>query len=200
MNTMKRIESLLLELEKYGEDYDRTKEKREDRLRNISRELGQFLSIFVKGCNAKQILEIGTSNGYSTLWLASAALETNGTVTTVELSPDRVAEALVNFERANLRRRIDIHNQEAGEFLDVQGNHSFDFMFLDSERTQYIWWWENIKRILKPEGVLVIDNATSHAHELAEFFHMIEKEDEFEGVLLAFQKGAYLVRKKGHSV
>ncbi|MEN1936114.1 class I SAM-dependent methyltransferase [Paenibacillus sp. 102] len=193
---MHHIESLLLELEKYGKEYDRTKEKREERLRNISREMGQFLSILVKGCSAQRILEIGTSNGYSTIWLANAVQETKGIVTTVELSSERVAEALVNFEKASLRRRIDIHNQEAGAFLDAQVNRSFDFIFLDSERTQYMWWWENIKRILEPKGFLVIDNAISHTEELAEFIQMIEEDEIFETVLLAFQKGAFVARKK----
>ncbi|WP_396124311.1 O-methyltransferase [Bacillus pseudomycoides] len=193
---MNSFESLLLELEKYGEEHDRKKEKREEKLRNVSREMGQFLSILIKGCSAQGILEIGTSNGYSTLWLANAAEETKGNVTTVELSSERVAEALVNFEKANLRYRIDIHNQEAGAFLDAQVNRSFDFIFLDSERTQYMWWWENIKRILEPKGFLVIDNATSHANELAEFIQMIEEDDTFETVLLTFQQGAFVARKK----
>ncbi|WP_088351659.1 O-methyltransferase [Bacillus cereus] len=195
MKRMDTVDSLLLQLEQYGEEHDRNKKTREEKLRNVSREMGQFLSILVKGCNAKNILEIGTSNGYSTLWLASAVEETNGNVTTVELSSERVGEALVNFEKANLLKRIDIHNQEAGAFLDSQLDHSFDFIFLDSERTQYMWWFEHIKRMLQPKGFLVVDNATSHASELDEFINMIEDDDTFETVLLAFQKGAFVARK-----
>ncbi|MFE5131176.1 O-methyltransferase, partial [Bacillus mobilis] len=143
MKEMDTLDSLLSQLEQYGEEHDRNKKTREEKLRNISREMGQFLSILVKGCSAKNILEIGTSNGYSTLWLANAVEETNGNVTTVELSSERVGEALVNFEKVNLLQRIDVHNQEAGAFLDSQLNHSFDFIFLDSERTQYMWWLEH---------------------------------------------------------
>ncbi|KAB2371426.1 class I SAM-dependent methyltransferase [Bacillus sp. RM2(2019)] len=194
MKRMDTVDSLLLQLEQYGEEHDRNKKTREEKLRNVSREMGQFLSILVKGCNAKNILEIGTSNGYSTLWLANAVEETNGNVTTVELSSERVGEALVNFEKANLLQRIDIHNQEAGAFLDSQLDHSFDFIFLDSERTQYMWWFEHIKRMLQPKGFLV-DNATSHASELGEFIKMIEEDDTFETLLLAFQKGAFVARK-----
>ncbi|QWU48102.1 O-methyltransferase [Bacillus sp. NP247] len=195
MGKMNTLDSLLLQLEQYGEEHDRYKEKREEKLRNISREMGQFLSLLVKGCNAKNLLEIGTSNGYSTLWLANAVEETNGNVTTVEISSERVGEALGNFGKVNLTHRIDVHNQEAGAFLDAQVNRSFDFIFLDSERTQYMWWWEHIKRILEPKGFLVIDNATSHAEELAEFIKMIEEDATFETVLLAFQKGAFVARK-----
>lgn len=196
MKRMDTVDSLLLQLEQYGEEHDRNKKTREEKLRNVSREMGQFLSILVKGCNAKNILEIGTSNGYSTLWLANAVEETNGNVTTVELSSERVGEALVNFEKANLLQRIDVHNQEAGAFLDSQLDHSFDFIFLDSERTQYMWWLEHIKRILQPQGLLVVDNAISHASELVEFIKMIEEDEMFETVLLAFQKGAFVARKK----
>lgn len=195
MKRMDTLNSLLFQLEQYGEEHAQNKKTREEKLRNVSREMGQFLSVLVKGCNAKKILEIGTSNGYSTLWLANAVEETNGNVTTVELSSERVGEALVNFEKANLLQRIDVHNQEAGAFLDSQLDYSFDFIFLDSERTQYMWWLEHIKRILQPKGFLVIDNATSHASELADFIKMIEENDVFETVLLAFQKGAFVARK-----
>lgn len=86
--------------------------------------------------------------------------------------------------------------KKQGHFLDSQLDHSFDFIFLDSERPQYMWWLEHIKRILQPKGLLVVDNATSHANELAEFIKMIEEDKMFETVLLAFQNGAFVARKK----
>lgn len=190
------VEKLLQNLEAFGLEHDCTKETREEKLRNVSKEMGQFLSILVKICGAKHILEIGTSNGFSTLWLADAAEETNGTVTTVELSSKRVAQAIENFQKANLTNYIHTHNQEAGAFLSEQIDKSYDFIFLDAERTQYIWWWEDLKRILTPKGVIVIDNATSHAEELQHFFELVEADESFETVLLPFKMGAYVMRKK----
>ena len=137
--------------------------------------------------------EIGTSNGYSTLWLANAVEETNGNVTTVELSSERVGEALPILQIFYKGLMFTIKKQG---ILDSQPDHSFDFIFLDSERTQYMWWLEHIKRILQPKGLLVVDNATSHASELAEFINMIEEDEMFETVLLAFQNGAFVARKK----
>ncbi|HDX9580583.1 TPA: O-methyltransferase [Bacillus pseudomycoides] len=189
------VEKLLYDLEVFGLEHDQTKETREERLRNVSKEMGQFLSILVKMREAKHILEIGTSNGFSTLWLANAAEETKGTVTTVELSSKRVAEANENFQKANLTNNIHIHNQEAGAFLSEQLDKSYDFIFLDAERTQYIWWWEDLKRILMPKGVIVVDNATSHVDELQNFFDLIEEAKHFETVLLPFKMGAYVMRK-----
>lgn len=188
------VEKLLQDLEVFGLEHDHTKEMREERLRNVSKEMGQFLSILVKMREAKHILEIGTSNGYSTLWLANAAEETKGTVTTVELSSKRVAEANENFQKANLTNYIHIHNQEAGAFLSEQLDKSYDFIFLDAERTQYLWWWEDIKRILLPKGIIVIDNATSHVEELQNFFDLVEETKNFETVLLPFKMGAYVIR------
>lgn len=188
------VEKLLQDLEVFGLEHDHTKEMREERLRNVSKEMGQFLSILVKMREAKHILEIGTSNGYSTLWLANAAEETKGTVTTVELSSKRVAEANENFQKANLTNYIHIHNQEAGAFLSEQLDKSYDFIFLDAERTQYLWWWEDIKRILLPKGIIVIDNATSHVEELQIFFDLVEETKNFETVLLPFKMGAYVIR------
>ncbi|MEI4828138.1 class I SAM-dependent methyltransferase [Bacillus sp. FJAT-53711] len=189
------VEKLLQNLEAFGLEHDFTKETREERLRNVSKEMGQFLSILVKMCEAKHILEIGTSNGFSTLWLANAAEETKGTVTTVELSSKRVAQAIENFQKVNLTNYIHIHNQEAGAFLSEQLDKSYDFIFLDAERTQYMWWWEDLKRILIPKGTIVIDNATSHAEELQNFFDLVEEEGNFETVLLPFKMGAYVMRK-----
>ena len=188
------VEKLLQDLEVFGLEHDHTKEMREQRLRNVSKEMGQFLSILVKMREAKHILEIGTSNGYSTLWLANAAEETKGTVTTVELSSKRVAEANENFQKANLTNYIHIHNQEAGAFLSEQLDKSYDFIFLDAERTQYLWWWEDIKRILLPKGIIFIDNATSHVEELQIFFDLVEETKNFETVLLPFKMGAYVIR------
>lgn len=189
------IDQLLKQLEKFGVEHDRTKTKREERFRNISRDMGQFLFTIVKGCNKKRMLEIGTSNGFSTLWLANAGKEQGGTVTTVELSSERIAQALENFKLANFINQIDIHHQEAGAFLEAQPHHSFDFIFLDAERTQYVWWWENIKRILMPNGLMVVDNAISHAEELQSFFRLIKEDEEFEDILVPLGTGAYVARK-----
>lgn len=193
------LDQLLQQLEKFGAEHDRTKTRREERFRNISREMGEFLFTIVKGCNKKKMLEIGTANGFSTLWLANAGKENSGTVTTVELSSERISQALENFKIANFTNQIDIHHQEAGAFLEVQPPHSYDFIFLDAERTQYVWWWENIKRTLMPGGLIVIDNAISHAEELQSFFRLIKEDETFEGVLVPLGTGAYVVRKESDS-
>jgi predicted O-methyltransferase YrrM len=79
-----QLEVLKAELERFGEENDRAVTERTGRMLNITRETGEFLSVLVRAVAARRVLEIGTSNGYSTLWLAEAAQVIGATVTTIE--------------------------------------------------------------------------------------------------------------------
>ncbi|MEO8656034.1 MAG: methyltransferase, partial [Ramlibacter sp.] len=96
------LQELLLEIERFGLDNDSTNTDRPRRMLNITRDTGEFLSVLVRAMNARRLLEIGTSNGYSTLWLALAAKAVDGRVTTVERSDFKLALAAKNFERSGL--------------------------------------------------------------------------------------------------
>jgi hypothetical protein len=90
------LQVLLSELERFGEANDNATAERPRRMLIITRDTGEFLSVLVQATSARRVLEIGTSNGYSTLWLASAAGATGGAVTTVELSDYKVGLARQN--------------------------------------------------------------------------------------------------------
>jgi len=188
---------LLEELERFGAandaGIDRADPGRAQRMLNITRDTGEFLAVLVRATRARDILEIGTSNGYSTLWLADAAAA-DGEVTTVELQAAKYAMALENFTRAGLRERIDALNADAGEVLRVAGDAAYDFIFLDSDRTQYAAWWPEIRRVLRPRGLLVVDNAVSHAHEMASFVQAV-KDDGFACSLVPVGKGEFLATR-----
>lgn len=188
---------LLEELERFGAandaGIDRADPGRAQRMLNITRDTGEFLAVLVRTTRARDILEIGTSNGYSTLWLADAA-GADGEVTTVELQAAKYAMALENFTRAGLRERIDALNADAGEVLRVAGDAAYDFIFLDSDRAQYAAWWPEIRRVLRPRGLLVVDNAVSHAHEMATFVQAV-KDDGFRCSLVPVGKGEFLATR-----
>ena len=99
---------------------------------NITRDTGEFLSVLVRAMNARRVLEIGTSNGYSTLWLAMAAKAINGFVTTVQLSDYKISLAAKAFERSGLSAVIAQVHAEAGAVLKKSAESSFDLVFLDS--------------------------------------------------------------------
>src|SRR3954468_1226951 len=96
------LEALLDELYREGREHDAGKEDRLERLRNVEPETAALLSVLVRATGARRILEIGSSNGYSTVWLAEAARATGGGLVSVEVDPDRTAEARANLERAGL--------------------------------------------------------------------------------------------------
>lgn len=186
------LQKLLLELEQFGLSNDGAIADRPLRMLNITRDTGEFLSVLVRTMNAQRVLEIGTSNGYSTLWLALAAKAIKGHVTTVELSDFKLALAAKNFERSGVAPFITQINGEAGAVLRGASESSFDLIFLDSERSEYLGWWSDIKRVLRKGGLLVVDNATSHSVEMAPFVAMVSADHDFTTCTVPVGNGQFL--------
>lgn len=186
------LQKLLLELEQFGLSNDGAIADRPLRMLNITRDTGEFLSVLVRTMNAQRVLEIGTSNGYSTLWLALAAKAIKGHVTTVELSDFKLALAAKNFERSGVASFITQINGEAGAVLRDASESSFDLIFLDSERSEYLGWWPDIKRVLRKGGLLVVDNATSHSVEMESFVAMVSADHDFTTCTVPVGNGEFL--------
>lgn len=193
------LESLLAELEQFVETNDKSVSDRPRRMLNITRDTGEFLNVLVRATVARRVLEIGTSNGYSTLWLASAARGVGGTVTTVELSSFKVDLAAKNFARSGLAPFIVQVQDDAGQVLSRHGDAAFDMIFLDSERPEYPEWWPDIKRVLRPGGLLVVDNATSHAEQMAPFIALVKADAEFVTGLVPVGNGEFLATRLGQA-
>jgi predicted O-methyltransferase YrrM len=189
------LSALLDELAAFGDAHDGIEANRSTRMLNITPDTGEFLAVLVKATRARHILEIGTSNGYSTLWLADAAASVDGAVTTIELAADKIALARQNFTRAGLLDRIDQRAGDAGTVLATLPDAAFDLLFLDSKRSAYLDWWPELKRVLRPGGLLVVDNATSHAHEMADFTAAVRADPAFTVSLVPVGKGEFLAVK-----
>src|SRR5262249_21841489 len=168
---------------------------------NITRDTGEFLSVLVRAMLARRVLEIGTSNGYSTLWLAEAARDIGGMVTTVEVSEFKIGLASQNFARSGLAAFITSIHDDAARVLERSEDGAFDLIFLDSERPEYPGWWPHLKRVLRPGGLLVVDNATSHAAEMAPFVTLVAADVSFVTSLVPVSNGEFLALKaaKGQS-
>ncbi len=192
---MHTIDDLLLELENFGLSNDETHTERGRRMLNITRDTGQLLAVLVQARNARRILEIGTSNGYSTLWLARAAQALGGSVTTVEYAPFKFELAQANFARSGLGATIRPVLADAGAILAAGADHAFDLVFLDSERSQYQAWWPDIDRVLDQGAVLVVDNATSHYAEMEDFLKNISAHTGFTSCLAPVGKGEFIAVK-----
>ena len=162
---------------------------------NITRDTGEFLAVLVKAMHAVRILEIGTSNGYSTLWLASAARAIGGAVTTVEKAELKAGMARANFARSGLAAVISLVTDDAGDVLKRAEDASADLVFLDSERPEYPGWWPDLRRVLRPGGLLVVDNATSHPEQMAPFIALVGADRTFTTSLVPVGNGEFLAVK-----
>lgn len=188
---------LLSEICEFGINHDRKITAHEEQMLNITPDTGLFLSIIVQATRATRVLEIGTSNGYSTLWIADALRNTNGKVTTVEVSESKASMAKNNFERSGLSRYIDLHLADVRRFLRDQADESFDLMFLDAERPEYTSYWNDIDRVLNTGGLLIVDNALSpRPEELVGFFKLINDSTRYLSQTLLIGKGQMIALKQ----
>lgn len=189
------LETLKTELEQFGKAHDAATAEHPQRMLNITRDTGEFLGVLVRATAARRVLEIGTSNGYSTLWLAEAAAAAGGAVTTVELSERKVALARATFSRSGLERSITLVHDDAGRLLKRSDAQAYDLIFLDSERSEYPGWWPDLRRALRAGGLLVVDNATSHPAEVAPFIAIVKGDPAFATCLVPVGKGEFLSAK-----
>lgn len=189
------LEILKAELERFGEANDAATNERPRRMFNITRDTGEFLAVLVRAIGARRVLEIGTSNGYSTLWLAEAARAIDGSVTTVEFDEYKVGLASANFARSALSPFITLVHDDAGRLLQRSDPSAYDLIFLDSERAEYPGWWPYLRRVLRPGGLLIVDNATSHVEQMAPLVALVKADPEFATCLIPVGKGEFLAVK-----
>lgn len=135
-----------------------------DRLRQIPPETGRFLAILAATAPPGRLVEIGTSGGYSTLWLSLACRGAGRTITTFEVSPAKIAVARETFLDAGVTDLVDLVEGDALEYL--AGLHDVAFCFLDAEKELYSASYEAVVPNLVPGGLLVADNTINHRKTL----------------------------------
>ncbi|MGZ4184799.1 MAG: O-methyltransferase [Solirubrobacteraceae bacterium] len=156
--------------------HDQALSDRLERFRNVEPPTAELLGVMIRFGGVKRILELGTSNGYSTIWLADAAQACGGSVVSVELDASRVELARANLGAAGVADFVELRVGDAGDVLGASGDGAWDFVFLDAERPAYAGYVDELVRVLALGGVLAVDNVLSHEHELVEFTELIEAE------------------------
>ena len=167
------------ELYRRGRGHDEQESDRLDRLRNIEPDTARLLAVLIRSLAPRQLLEIGTSNGYSTVWLADAARDVGASVVSVEIDAERSAQAAANLAAAGLAHVVELRVEDAASTLATAPSETFDLILLDAERDAYTAYWPDLVRTLTLRGLLVVDNATSHASELEAFEDLISSDDRF---------------------
>ncbi len=161
-----KIDQVLRTLEKqakFEEEYH-DKVGRSERMLSITRNIGLFYNIFLRSTGAKNILEIGTSVGYSTIWFAEALRENLGTkIISLEQDSKKIERAKKNFVTAGVEQYIEILQGDALETLSKISNqkeslNKFDFIFIDADKERYIQYFDMSLPLLKKGGVIGADN------------------------------------------
>jgi len=186
---------LLAELEAHGREHDAALEDRRERLRNVEPETAAMMSVLVRALRAERLLELGTSNGYSTVWLGDAAEAQGGRVLSVDVDEGRMAQARENIARAGLDATVELRLEDAGATLAGLAGASCDFVFLDAERPAYPCYWPELVRVLAAPGLLLVDNAISHAEEMSAFRAVAEDDARVEVALLAVGAGVLAIAR-----
>jgi predicted O-methyltransferase YrrM len=188
-----RLTAYLEDLHRRGSAHDAEKVDRLERLRNVEPDTARLLAVLVRATGARRVLELGTSNGYSTLWLADAARSVGGRIVSVDLAAARTAEAKEHLERVQLEEQVELRTGDAALALSGSGDASWEMIFLDAERPAYAGYWPDLLRVLVPGGLLVVDNVLSHAGELNEFRELVSGEPGVTEAVVPTGAGALLV-------
>ncbi|GAB3400532.1 O-methyltransferase [Flindersiella endophytica] len=180
-------------LHQAGVDYDASQSDRLLRRRNLEPDSAALLAVVLRAMRAQAMVEIGTSNGYSTIWFADV-LRANGgqPLLSVDLDGEVQQEAAGNVARAGLTEYVTLRQADGGEVLSGLAAGSVDALFLDSERPEYPGWWPHPRRVLRPGGLLIVDNVLSHPDEVAGFLQIVETDGGFTSTVAAVGKGLLL--------
>lgn len=193
MQNSDEFERFMQELYEKFHRHDLKQADRLHRYRNIEPESGRFLSMLIRAQQSKSILEIGTSTGYSTLWLAEAARQTQAMITTLEVDAERVIQAKQYSTEIDLADLINFKVIDAQVYLKEE-QEIFDFILLDAERDAYVSYWPHLSRLLKAKGgLLVVDNVISHAAEVEEFIALIQQDPRFIMSIVPIGAGLLMV-------
>jgi len=181
------------ELYAAGREHDARHADRLARWRNVEPETAEMLAVLVRATKAERILEIGTSNGYSTIWLADAAQAIGATLTSLDVEPSRTALARENLARARLEHAAELRTEDAAAALRAAPDAAFDLVFLDAERDAYVAYWADLVRVLAPSGLLAVDNVVSHADQVRAFRALVDADDRVDQALVPIGAGVLLV-------
>lgn len=192
------IEQCILERMRYLEQIDAKDRSdgtpRLERLRQIPPETGKFIAFLAATAPPGRYIEIGTSAGYSTLWLTLACRLVGRKVTTFEILGEKASQARQTFEMTGVDDVVDFAHGNALD--DLAGCTGVSFCFLDAEKEIYSECYEAVVPNMVPGGILVADNAINHEEALRPMLERALNDDRVDALIVPIGKGELVCRKK----
>ena len=186
-----RVRAVLARLEEEDAREREESVARELRARQVARTTGQFLFALVAPQTDCEVLEIGGSRGYSTIWLAAGVRYLGGRVLSLEHDPAKIDAWRSNIADAGLEDWADLVPGDAFETLPAIDD-VFDVVFLDAEKEQYEDLFQLARTKLEPAALVVADNVLSHADPLAEYSRARQSDPTLESVTVPLDRGLEL--------
>lgn len=186
-----KTESILTELEKTQKEYW-----------NLDRECANLLNTLIQIHNSKNVLEIGTSNGYSGIWILKALEHTKGSFTTIEFWEKRQSQARKNFEICcpNIKAQTKIGSaivvlQDLEEEIKKGKRKKFDFVFIDANKKEYIEYFKIINKITTDNSVILADNILSHYEKTKDYTEELFENKNYQSQIINIGSGMMLSKR-----
>jgi predicted O-methyltransferase YrrM len=183
-----RLSGLLEEIEEHGLANDARVTERPRKMLNLEPASAQLLSILVRASGVMRAIEIGTSNAYSTIWLAWSLQPAGGRILSIDRNPDKHALARENLRRADLLDRVELRTGDAAE-IARQLAGPFDLLFLDADRRSFPEQFQILLPKLAQKVLVVADNVLSHPEEIADYLKLISSLADFQHTVVPVGKG-----------
>jgi predicted O-methyltransferase YrrM len=194
-----KLDRLLSELEIEGHRNDAQEKDRKKKFLNLERPTAELIYVLLQASKRKRVLEIGTSNGYSTIWIAAALKDCDDArFTSIEILAEKLALARKNLARAGFEDRVELME---GHASDVVAGLSgpFDCVFFDADRVSAPSQLKVLLPKLSDDVLLLADNALSHPEEISAYKLAVEELPGFICTLTRVGKGLHIAWRRGSS-
>lgn len=164
------------------------------RLRQIPPETGRFLALLASNCPDGNFIEIGTSAGYSTMWLSLAAREKQITIKTFELHEGKIKLAKETFTKAGISHTVELIEGDA--LTNLKNVEEISFCFIDCEKELYGKCWDLVSDKIIDNGFIVADNAISHHDDVKPMIDKAMSDERFDSLIVPIGTGELVCRRK----
>jgi len=193
------LKTLMNTLELFGWENDQRKTDRQRKMLNLAPETAALIHIIARASRRHNILEIATSNGYSTLWLADAVCSIlSARITSIERNPTKIEMARQNLRRAGLEDFVVLLEGEASDIVKTLPG-PYDCVLFDADRTSAREQLQILWPKLLPDVLLLLDNVLSHPSEVAGYLAAAEQLLDFSSVVVPVGKGLHIAFRDGRT-
>jgi len=171
------------------------REKESRGMMNVPADDGRLLRLLTESLGAKNVVEIGTSNGYSGIWFCLALRKTGGKLTTFEIDKGRAELARKNFKRAGVDKFVTLIEGDAHKEVSKLKD-KIDILFMDADKAGYVDYLKQLLPLVRPGGLILAHNTTSHGSAMQDYIKAVTTHKDLETLFLHTQRAGIGVTMK----